>query len=776
MLRRRALKLLLLVAAGVAVPLFAQTRQPPDPVECGSRCGLVPDGHGGYIDCGECTGICGDHVCQPWLGENHGNCSEDCPLPGCVSEGCVGRCGQVRDQCGRLINCGSCPPLCGDSICDPEEWNTCYDDCGPDCTILPSCGLRCGLVDSGCGYFINCGPCGGQCGNGACEAGEGNITCPEDCPPPGCVSTGCNGGCGTYIDNCGQSLACGQCGGYGQCSHPNGICEPELGEDPLSCKWECPIGCDDGICGPGEPLRCPSDCPGVPPPNGISAGAQYSGIVNEPIHFFGLVGPSVNASSYVWYFGDGSTASGLTPVHAYAEAGVYEVLFEVTRSGGGVLRSFTSAAVEGMVSTSAEFTTTLEMYYYADLHGLEAHAAIKHTPAGPTTPKQPYVAMSIFDPSGRVVHESGWVPLVADASPVYVPALSNPTPGRWRARALFSYQDAADPDHRYIFIGRRDADAMVPSAVCDGCLTVSPSDPTLKDGETRGLSGSPNTSSFPAPPDVVLWNASKPSGSSSIGSLEFSDLQATGYPVNVSAHATWFAQPDVRCVSKDVLRAQALTNAKYDIHASIQKGTEVITGQAHLTVAMPWGIGRELNGTEKAAATFGPDLEAVGNPGGVRYSCPNGPDSPCHVTGSSFVRTAPTICWPETHGHQLCDAYKQQYELMPQSSSFRPKVLRHESKHVEQYGPGRYYGDLYTVDGPHGLMSFTVPGKGVALRDLSAPNETQLRGLIDATRQRWSEWTNAEVETRSPGSEPEAYDASDQVPPFYLIEKCNALP
>jgi hypothetical protein len=682
-----------------------------------------------------------------------------------VSEGCAGRCGPVRDQCGRLLNCGPCPSSCGDGLCDPGEWIECQDDCGQNCQPQLACGLRCGLVDDGCGFYIDCGPCEGVCGNGLCETGETHAACPEDCPLPGCVSNGCNGGCGALIDNCGQLLQCGTCGGYSQCPHPNGICEPDLGEDELNCKWECPVGCGDGICTPAERLRCPSDCGGAPPPDGISAGGPYAGLVGEPVHFFGLVAPSISAAGYEWSFGDGASAGGLTPTHTYDAPGVYEVGLRVALVGGGELLSLTSARIAGQAGTSG-FSVGFEMYYDALGDGIVAVSQIAEDGSGPPgSPKTPATAIAIWDPRGTLVDQTGWLPAVAEVNPTFVPQLAHPMPGVWRGRALFGYVDAANPFAGVIYLGDRWATARVPNEQCSGCLTLAPSAATIEDGDSQGFTATPNSS---PPPDTASWGYAKPPGSSSVGSVEF-----TGSALNVDARGTWFAHPDQSCVPQNVLADQAMRNAKYTISAHVQTGGQLATGQAELTVQMPWGIGAELGGTESAAATFPPSLE-----GDISVWCPTTPSpaNPCHVSGNTLVRTAPTICWPETQGHTGCAAYQQRFQLMPQSSSFRNKVDAHESVHVQQFAPGRYFGDLWTIDGPHGLMSFTVPGRGVPLRNLTAPSFAQISTLIAATRAAWRNWSEAETLVRKPGSEPEAYAISDGVPPAYLLQGCNALP
>lgn len=746
------------LAFSLVLVASAQVRLPPSPAECGFRCGLVLVAPGTYMDCGPCPGVCGDTICQHGIGETHANCPADCVPGPCASEGCLGRCGIVRDQCHRLINCGPCPSSCGDDICDPGEWITCQADCGASCTPEPACGLRCGIVDDGCGFYLDCGPCDSQCGNGLCQNGETNALCPEDCVLPGCVSSGCGGACGAYVDNCGRLLACPTCGSHTQCPHPNGVCEPELGEDNRNCRFECPYGCGDGVCAPNEPLRCPVDCDSTLP-DGITAGGPYTGVVGEGVRFFGLLAPSVAAQALRWTFGDGATATGRTAEHVYTLPGPYEVVFEVTLADGSVLRSFTSASITPAANTNG-YEVAFTMHYDAAGDGIVATASIHETPGPPGAPRTPATALAIFNPSAQLVHQTGWMPLRADADPIVVPALAHPTPGVWRGQALFAYVDLLTQQLHPL--GTRYATTVVLSSQCTGCLTLSPEGATMRDGQSQELTATLNAS---PQPDSFAWAFAKPPGSSSVGSVEFS-----GSAASVSAQATWFALPDQECVSSVVLRAQAFENAKYAVKAAAQAGTQLATGQAELTVQMPWGIGTEHGGTNLASLTLSPRLV-----GQVRVACPALPSSsdPCRVTGHTFVRTAPLVCWPET-ADAACGPWRAQF--LPLTSSFRQKVTIHEDVHVQQFNPGRYYGDLWTIDGPHGIMSFTVPGKGIALRNLTASSSAAIRELITATIAAWDEWSTSETFSRRAGAEPEAYATSDSIAPRYLLQGCNLAP
>ena len=190
-------------------------------IDCGGPdCQACPDGANcfGNGDClsqncidGVCfppaTGFCSDLQCNGQV-ENCHNCSQDC-----------GPCG-TGDCCTETLGQASCSDqvitecVCAlDPFCCETEWdNICVgianDDCGAGC--------------SG----------GNPCGNGTCEPGEDEFSCPSDCS----INGVCN----------------------------DGVCNV-LTEDPVCCTVDC--FCTDGVCSPGfeDPGNCPQDCQGGPP-------------------------------------------------------------------------------------------------------------------------------------------------------------------------------------------------------------------------------------------------------------------------------------------------------------------------------------------------------------------------------------------------------------------------------------------------------------------------------------------------------------------------------
>jgi hypothetical protein len=133
----------------------------------------------------------------------------------------------------------SCPDDCTrgcneDGGCEPglgETEANCPTDCPGEC-VPDTCRDRCGHPEDGCGGTLDC-----EC----------------------CFPTGCQGRCGRVDDGCGNEIDCGSCGPV--CPHPDGVCEPDEGEDEANCPAECDERCGNADCEAGEHARCPSDCP-----------------------------------------------------------------------------------------------------------------------------------------------------------------------------------------------------------------------------------------------------------------------------------------------------------------------------------------------------------------------------------------------------------------------------------------------------------------------------------------------------------------------------------
>ncbi len=145
---------------------------------------------------------------------------------------------------------------------------------------------------------------GAICGDGQCQAGESQATCPQDCKAgaPFCGDLACNGGetpatcpgdcplqggtwkkcvfskCQSQWSACSASAACvgaanciDACNGVKQCEQACFEATPDDGKNPLMNLYLCggeqqcgganPVSCGDGTCGAGEnSTTCPQDC------------------------------------------------------------------------------------------------------------------------------------------------------------------------------------------------------------------------------------------------------------------------------------------------------------------------------------------------------------------------------------------------------------------------------------------------------------------------------------------------------------------------------------
>jgi hypothetical protein len=81
-----------------------------------AQCGAIPDGCGGILQCGTCSGgkVCGAN-CTPNVCDFPSDAGGGCPCDPmtCVQKGVS--CGATSDGCGGILQCGACPsPLvCG---------------------------------------------------------------------------------------------------------------------------------------------------------------------------------------------------------------------------------------------------------------------------------------------------------------------------------------------------------------------------------------------------------------------------------------------------------------------------------------------------------------------------------------------------------------------------------------------------------------------------------------------------------------------------------------
>ena len=220
------------------------------------ECGVVADGCGGSLDCGECSDgqVCG-------TGSQQGQClpvdAVCTSATSCVAEAV--ECGVIADGCGGTIDCGQCGP--GQTCGTGGDSGSCIDvDCDPrSCAEL---GAECGAMPDGCGGILDCGDCGADqyCGTGADHG-----TCLEvDCSPKSCADFDSGGDCGPHADGCGGVVDCGFCPDGQECGSGTNRGECIV----ASCTAKSCSDYDDVNCGPvsdgcdGVTVSC-GDCQGL---------------------------------------------------------------------------------------------------------------------------------------------------------------------------------------------------------------------------------------------------------------------------------------------------------------------------------------------------------------------------------------------------------------------------------------------------------------------------------------------------------------------------------
>ena len=222
---------------------------------------------------------------------------------------CDSKCTGAGDCCADYQSlCGTTSTGCGDGKCTPpENQQTCPADCGT-VTSPGSCVGKCGQYNKNwscqcddkctangdcCGDLATaCPVTGPSCGDGTCNNGETNATCPKDCPATGgggggpiasCVETACPAEVATCQGdaNCAKVLTCAEaCSdqnclfgcvqqGGGGFQLPNGLTGLYQCGQQAGCFNGAGGGgggptatCGDGTCNGTETnATCPKDCP-----------------------------------------------------------------------------------------------------------------------------------------------------------------------------------------------------------------------------------------------------------------------------------------------------------------------------------------------------------------------------------------------------------------------------------------------------------------------------------------------------------------------------------
>lgn len=228
-------------------------------VDCddfGAECGQIKNSCGRRLNCGECsTG----NECDP----DTKQCGT-CAAVTCEDLGF--QCGMAWLGCGNpqvdtdLTDCGACPD---DQVCN-GAFHICEPTCTPPATtdeINTYCaakkterGVECGYITDGCGGLVFCGECGPgeKCG----QRGVAN-RCEPDETPVECQALGKE--CGTLTSKCdAQVISCGDCP-EGEVCNENGLCgppcQPKICAELLADGAECGNFADDG-CGAAVTCKC----------------------------------------------------------------------------------------------------------------------------------------------------------------------------------------------------------------------------------------------------------------------------------------------------------------------------------------------------------------------------------------------------------------------------------------------------------------------------------------------------------------------------------------
>lgn len=158
--------------------------------------------------------------------------------PESAAQTCAGRCGQVANNCGQTVNCGSCACNAACPACQ-----TCDASTGRCITNSAFAGLACGLPGQVC---LADGVCG--CDATSCADGQrcNGMVCV--CDAASCPNGCCDGARACRVN---EEAACGT--GGGACAHcpdcqtcANGTCTADTRQNRATCQL--PGGAGRGVC------------------------------------------------------------------------------------------------------------------------------------------------------------------------------------------------------------------------------------------------------------------------------------------------------------------------------------------------------------------------------------------------------------------------------------------------------------------------------------------------------------------------------------------------
>jgi len=100
-------------------------------------------------------------------------------------------------------------------------------------------------------------------------------------------------------------------------------------------------------------------------PMSVDAGGPYEGEAGDDIEFSGIAYLGMPPYTYEWDFGDGETATGKNPTHAYEAAGNYTVNLAVTDDAGSTSNDTTTATIteKDTIPPTLQFTSPERAFY-----------------------------------------------------------------------------------------------------------------------------------------------------------------------------------------------------------------------------------------------------------------------------------------------------------------------------------------------------------------------------------------------------------------------------
>jgi PKD repeat protein len=188
---------------------------------------------------------------------------------------------------------------------------------------------------------------------------------------------------------------------------------------------------NDGLTHSASTTAQVTDGSGMQPPV-ASAGGPYGGRVGSPLAFdgSGSSDPDGTIVSFDWTFGDGGSASGPKPMHAYGAAGAYTVTLTVTDDTGRKSTATTSADITpanqapvanpgGPYTGAPAVALAFDGSRSADADGSVASYAWDFgdgTQGSGVRPTHSYVAVGTYTATLRVTDDSGAVSAPATTS------------------------------------------------------------------------------------------------------------------------------------------------------------------------------------------------------------------------------------------------------------------------------------------------------------------------------------------------------------------------